>query len=68
MIAKYFLVTNRTEDGRFLAVMTEGHPRKAKNVTVLTLETFEGTDAEAQAAADGWFQRMLVERPWEPRQ
>jgi hypothetical protein len=44
-----------------------GTPQKGdKNVQVLTLETFpKGT---ARADIDAWYQRMMVEQPWNPRQ
>jgi len=47
-----------------IAVITQGHPRAGDaNCTVLTLEIVED-----MAAAERWYERMKVEKPWESRQ
>lgn len=52
---------------KVLAIITIGSPQKGdKDIQVLTLETFpkEVPYADIQT----WFERMMVEQPWNTRQ
>lgn len=59
-----YLTIGKTEDGRTLAVCSDGSPQFGHNpVTVLTLEV-----VASEREARDWFKRVRVERPWEIRQ
>lgn len=53
------------DNGRMLVVISKGHPTftPGQAVVVLDVETFH--DAEE---AKRWFERMIIEQPWETRQ
>lgn len=65
-MAKDYLYLTIGDDpkGRgLLAVMTQGHPQWGDHrCVILTMEIVK-TEQEAQV----WFDRMKIERPWEPR-
>ena len=62
---RMYLSVDENPDGPgLIAVITQGHPRAGDaNCTVLTLEIVED-----MAAAERWYERMKVEKPWESRQ
>lgn len=57
------------EKGKFLAIMADGNPQLGLDeVTVLTLEVFEGPRCVAVKSAKLWFKKMKREMPWIRRQ
>lgn len=59
-----YLTTGRVEDGRLMAVCSDGSPQWGHaHVTVLSVECV-ASEAEARV----WFDRIMLERPWETRQ
>lgn len=60
---QYYLTTGPDGQGRLLAVCSRGSPQKGdRDVIVLDVEIVRD-EAEARA----WFERVLIERPWEAR-
>lgn len=62
----YLTVANekrQPQDDGYIAVISQGSPQKGDGVTViLDVELVANLDE-----AEQWFERMLVERPWETR-
>lgn len=59
-----YLTVGRTLDGRMVAVCADGTLHRGhRPVTILSVEAVE-TEAEAKE----WFERVILERPWETRQ
>ena len=59
-----YLTTGRTDDGRLLAICSDGTPQLGHHpVTVLLLEVVKSVQEARE-----WFRRVRVERPWETRQ
>ena len=59
-----YLTTGRTDDGRLLAICSDGTPQLGhKEIKVLTLEVVQSVKEARQ-----WFRRVKIERPWETRQ
>lgn len=60
---QHYLTTGRDSQGRLIAICSLGSPQRGdRNVTVLDVEIVRD-----QAEARAWFERVLVERPWEAR-
>ena len=62
---RIYLTVDQDPKGRgLLAIITQGQPQFGdKEVIVLTLEVVPDL-----AAAEKWYEQMLVERPWVNRQ
>jgi hypothetical protein len=59
----YYLTIGKTEDGRTLAICSDGTPQRGHDgVTVLSLEV-----VASEPEARQWFKRVRKEKPWETR-
>lgn len=59
-----YLTIGRDSKGRLLALCSDGSPQRGHDdAIILSVEVVEN-----EAAADAWFMRMQLERPWETRQ
>lgn len=64
MIHGLFLTVDTLDDGRMVAIASDGTPQLGHNpVTVLTLES-----VKSRREAIKWFDEIRVTRPWERRQ
>lgn len=59
----YMSVAWLDDKQKYLAVISEGHPKKGdENIKVCTLELFDN-----KKDAKPWFAKQLEEKPWLPR-
>ena len=59
----YLTVAPDPKGRGLLAIISQGQPQEGDvNVVVLTLEVVKDEEA-----ANAWYQKMVVERPWEAR-
>jgi hypothetical protein len=60
----YLTIKDDKEKGGMIAVISMGHPQLGdKNVNVLDVNRVPD-----KKAAEEWYERMKLERPWETRQ
>lgn len=62
-IAGHYVSLGRAQDGRLLALITEGHPNAGdEKVTVCSVHVVQDRKEAAE-----WFAKELTEKPWLPR-
>jgi len=60
---RLYLTVAPRSDGGLLAIISQGTPQRGdKTCTVLKI-----TSIATKEEAEAWFDRMLIERPWEAR-